>query len=235
MWELIKSDLKYCRVTVIVGFSGIILFSLIAGFAGDYEDEKFVYAGLGLIVWMVMFARWGHYLFYNENLERFHAQLPVSQKNIGLARLISFYLIWLTMLSLFLTIYLLFDMQRNNNFSIWSIIVVNGLVLMINSAPFLWHDFQFFSKAKQRKLYAYLFYIPLILLLMGIVYLTTSIMYPSLQEAQNTFQYFLFRPIPALATNIFGILLYILSYWLYVHKASYLHSEFGLKLKLRLK
>ena len=233
MWKLIKAELSYFRYSIFTAFVIAFLFLLIMLITGDIANLTFSYLLLGVMVYMFLLARWGHYMVYKENLERMYAQLPLSMRTIGLARIASGWILWLGFLCMFAIPFILFPKSLNSNFSIWSIVVINGIVLMLNVSQLIWHDFLFYSRLNRRKFIAYLFYIPLILGLFGIIYILTATTFPGLLQMQHKMQNYFFNPSGALYVNAFGIILTGLSYYLYINRNSYLSSEFGLRSNIK--
>lgn len=235
MWRLIKAEIFYFRGAVLFTTVFLILFSGILIIDGADSGKEVSYRLLGFIVYMFMIGKWGHYIFYKENLERFYAQLPMGLKTISLARIFSGLFLWLIYLTIYLLWYLLFPGRWDAHFSFYSIYTINGIVLMVNVSPLLWHDYLFISHAKRKKLISYIGYFPIVLGMVVLTQLLTSQELPFVYNYQVKSQGFLFSASGAAILNLSGILLSILSYRMYLKRYSYLKSEFGLKMNIRVK
>ncbi|MCF8241449.1 MAG: hypothetical protein K9J16_08670 [Melioribacteraceae bacterium] len=234
MWKVIKFDLLYYKKIILI--SGIFFLVMLAIFSlsDGITEFKSMYVTLGLAVWISFFGRWGHFMFNRDNIERVQSQLPLKRTDLAKARILIGLLIWAFYLSSYL-ISVFSSSYERSGFTIWSVITFNGIVVIINVMPLLWHDYIFIGFGKHRKLIAYIFYIPIVIGVIFAIYFTTSLQFEVLLGFQSDMRQELFRPFPALLFNIFGAALTYIGYRLYMMRHHYLTSEFGIRSNIKVK
>lgn len=129
MWQILKAELKYHRILIIFP-SLAVLGALIGNFVQDWNKPISNLNGVkGVITAMFL-------MFYffkiigdaKEKRNRFYAGLPLRSWQLGLARLLPFFFIWLTYLSLFwITSATITPYPKSN--TIWHTLSLNGFML----------------------------------------------------------------------------------------------------------
>ncbi len=235
MMKIIKWELSYYKIAEIIGAVYLLFFSLVIGLAGDIQKTEITYTLVAMSVYAFIIARWGHFIIYKDNLERVYAQLPMTKKSVSLARILGGLAVWLFNLSILLLIIYIFRKDISPSFSIWSILSINGLVMILNVSPLIWHDLIFTVRSKHSKVIAYFIYVPFIAAIFITVFLTTTTLLESDSELQSSAQKIIFNFDTAALINLFGLILSFISYKLYLIRNSYLKSEFGLSSNIRVK
>lgn len=235
MWKLILSNIKYYKTAITIAYILCLLELILLSMGINEKESGMLYAPLGMTVWLFFLARFGHYMVYRDNVERFHAILPVGKKEIAAARILLGIIIWLIFFVTYVILTEIFISDALKQFNYWSLVVMNGAVLCANVLPLIWHDFIFISHGKHNKLVAYLFYIPINVVLILIIYFVSSRMFSPLENVQKISHELFFTPIGSFTLFFLGLVITYISYKLYIRRVSYLHSEFGIKSNIKVK
>lgn len=234
MWKLIKIELHYNRIYVIIGAIFFLLVMIPIFISGDVEKDMAMYSPISFAFWMFIFGRWGSYMFYKDNLERVHASLPLAFKDIAKSRLLVGIILWFCYLTVVITTYYFFT-NVLKSINIWGLVFINGLAIIFNAFIFIWHDFIFIKQSKYRKRIAYIFYFPVAFSAIALIYFSTSATLSVFSGIQTQFRSLFFNSLAGTFANILGIGMTLLSYYMYQNRYSYLVSEFGIKANIKVK
>jgi len=168
MWDIFKAELDYNKNFLIITFSIFIIpfvVFLVVGLLYGVREESVralravMYAAIGVIF---LNKNVKH---YKEKRDRFCILLPLSIKHIGIIRIVSFVMLWLSMMIIFWIFNFITGPVQPKHLLIWDMFSLTGIVLFYNAFAYLYRDLNNNFPGKSQKITIKLIYIVLVPLL----------------------------------------------------------------------
>lgn len=230
MWKFLKAELAYNKNTLIFSFTlFLILVLLIFGYAWKNADEDAngmlsILASLSIILWVIQF-----FLSMKENKIRFIMSLPSKPVHYSATRLLFGLIVWFGFIILYLAGLLILRYDEWEGWILTLLVTSSGMWMMANALPFIHSDLLKILKQKYRILILSALY-TFALLFISLFFSITAIERYFLQGLPESFlsvliYAFTIRGVlsdSGLLNIALGIILSLLSIWLFSKRKSYL-------------
>jgi hypothetical protein len=158
MWKLLKAQIIYNKIVLIVGY--LIFGSAFIAFVvqGWQEmDNSFPALRAVLLAATATLFLFNTVRLQKEKRDRFHHTLSLNTWELGISRVLQIILFWLSLLSLILFAFVM----RPSIFELkilWDLLSLTGFVLVMNAAPFIYRDLSYCFHAKSKKIMLVILY-----------------------------------------------------------------------------
>jgi hypothetical protein len=230
MWELLKAEIEYRKdIIFLIFLSSVIIFIfLLVYFRKNWPDKN---VGFYFLVYMVFcivvtaaFNPW-----IREKRNRPFLLLPVSIRTIGIVRIAAEIIYWFILIALFLVYSLLANAFTVNKETLLALYAQTGIVLMGYSLACFWGDMVWpidsqSSLSPVEKIIGSILklFIPLQLFLLGIIqFIAMGQCYYKIKDIY----YHMYQTATGASALFFpGLILFILSIFVFEHRKSYLEN-----------
>ena len=163
MWKILKAQIIYNKIILIIGF--ILIVSVFIPFVVQGWQEmnnSFPALRAVLLAATAMLFLFNIVRLQREKRDRFHHILPLSNSELAISRLLQIIIFWLSLLFLVLFAFVLrpsiFDLKI-----LWDLLSLTGFVLVLNAVPFIYRDLSYCFHAKSKKVVLVILYALMIL------------------------------------------------------------------------
>lgn len=225
MWRLIKAEFVYNRALLLFGcfFTSIPFFLYFVFWKYKYEEISLIFMMICLVIpggiAAGILAGMGSRR-YKERRERLYVLVPLSLKQIGMARALLPFLLWITIVFLFWIIVMIFRPYYLELKMVWMTLSLTGLFLGLISTKYMQHDVQFYFFEKYQK-YIWgsllLFKVLASLLVLSLISEVLRFLYPLRPLAEHIF----FTPWGAFGLILFALIVTYLSVIAFAKRKSY--------------
>lgn len=155
MWRLLKAEFNYNRTSISLAFLFICIFLyiMIYDWPGPLKSVTFSmwFAYVGESVGIGIFLRSAKSRKYKEKRERMHVLLPLSVKQIAMARILLPILFWIGFIFWFWLNILIFRAESIDITIFWVIFSITGHYLCFNAAVYINYDLDYYLIEKRNK------------------------------------------------------------------------------------
>lgn len=227
MWRILKAEIIYNRILLIVSFM-IAIPALFISFIWDdwaFSINQIKSPAVVLvhhvILWAVLFLLIGAASDKrNSKRVRLHAQLMLPIRQLGMIYVALPILFWFSIVFLIWMIYLIGFPSRVDAFLIWQMVVMTGFIFIAASGP-LFYDLNYLAKEKSQKLILNILG-PVLFIALLILYFA-AILPPVMRNISlsRSLYNFLFSPLGATILILLGIVLIAFGVIIVAHRKSY--------------
>lgn len=228
MWHLLKTELNYHKVEIMV-FTSIGLVGMIANIVTGWQNVEIDLPGVrSLMAVGIMVASFFRLISYTkEKKDRYHTSLPLPLRWIGFSRLLYIVSIWICFVVLFWVSSSTIKPYPIDK-TIVETLTLSGFILMANATLFIYRDLFQSTFGSVRKLGVQVFRSMMILLGYALFYIIFSVGIPyfsflrRINLFKENFHHLASSPYAAIIFNLLGIGLTIMSVILFARRKSYL-------------
>jgi len=224
MWRLIKAEFVYNRALLLFAcFCSIPFFIYFAFWKYKYEEISLIFMMVCLVIpggiAAGILAGMGSRR-YKERRERLYVLMPLSLKQIGMARAFLPILLFISIVLLFWIIVLIFNPYNLELKMVWMTLSLTGLFLGLIPTEYMQHDVQFYFLGKNQKflwLSLLLFRVFASLLVLSLISEALRFLYPLKPLAEHIF----LTPWGAFGLILFALIVTYLSVIAFAKRKSY--------------
>lgn len=226
MWKILIAEYAYYKTVVITAYLFLLGVTISFMFWGlDEIDNSFP------AVKAVMMATAGSiFIFkaiktYQEKRDRMLIILPYSTFQVGISRLLTLFIFWMSSLLIVLSCFL-FKPAHFELKILWNILSLSGFVFCLISVPFFYRDLIYCFDDKYNKItltiiFTFIVIFGYSLFILFIVSAELMSLVQSLSLLKGEFTKFTESPLGAMLFILFGSLFMVLSTLIFKHRKSY--------------
>ena len=228
MWRLLKAELQYYKIDLILGLSfGLI--GMIANVITGWQNPEIDLPGVRSLMAMgTVFACFLRLFKYaQDKKDRQHATLPLPVRQVGVLRLLYIIIIWLGLVVLFWICSSTIRPYRVDTI-IWETLSLTGFIFMANAILFIHRDLYLSLSRRYQKaglMAAYSFIIVLGYVLFYFIFAVSIPYFKFLRQLdpfKDNFKTIASSPYAILLSNVLGIGFSIMSVVIYERRRSYI-------------
>ena len=204
MWEIFKAELSYNKFGFLIAYVLALIIQI---------GEFYTQIASSMIIFFIAIGIMGSESD-KEKRDRFHSLLPIPIKKLAFIRMIFVFVFQLGFLIILFSHFFSTYFGTDNSY-FWSILVANGFILSVINLFIIYTELGFFNTKK----YRFIFLGVIAIILIG---LTLALYLGFLRTAFVMGSNFTKSPLDALIFNLVCLVMFYLSYTLFIRRKSYL-------------